>query len=100
MYIYNIGVNQFKEIIKNNQTGKLTITYKETNKTVEVLYNAEDKSLYLNRNEVLLETLKWNYGSVRYYFKCPHCGKRAYKLYSRNLDVFVCCKCSTAKKQH
>ena len=57
---------------------------------IRLQYNSIDKFVY----NVFLTSTKVNYGGIRYWFCCPECGKRVWKLYwALGSKYFLCRTC-------
>ena len=66
---------------------------------LSVTYTLEDGST----TSVELETTRPNFGGTRYWFRCPHCGRRKRKLYAYSEpgnfpNGRVCCNSGTGNQ--
>lgn len=63
----------------------LQVRYTNTNRETEEKTNFDYK--------ILLEKTPCNYGGVRFWFLCPHCGRRMRKLHLYGVRKFLCRVC-------
>ena len=78
----------------NPETAKSSINFKlnttTSNKYLEIGYMCNDDTM---KYPTPLEMTRPNYGGVRWWFRCPRCGKRCSALYIKS-KYFWCRKCN------
>jgi ribosomal protein L37AE/L43A len=98
-YIY-ININQWREKGKWKYTGGYCSWSRHGNKIASINYTINVEGINLtwsNRQgetitqKINLITTKQKFGNERYYFQCPKCGRKAFKLYAGS--YFYCRYC-------
>lgn len=75
-----------------NHNGNTEGTVSSEGKNYKIVYSETDKALEFNSNRIGLETTPCNYGGVRYWLLCPHCGDSKTGLYIDNGSL-ICRQC-------
>jgi len=89
---YNIKISDFhKHAKKGTKTFGGTLTF--ANNPIKFIYSETRKKLILNEKwSVHLTTTPCNFGGVRYWFICPHCGETKAVLLFNN-TMLACRQC-------
>ena len=96
-----LSIKGMKEIIQDNPD-KLAIAKWENGNQIGLIYKSESEEILISyqikSNNLSVKTYisiikqPCNYGDSRYYFACPDCWKKVYKLYKPHTDNYFACR--------
>jgi hypothetical protein len=93
----SVHISAFTKYLKENEEVNLSVNAKDGKRKLgEVTIDPFQSCIFLEygsiSDEVHYDTTPCNFGGVRYWFVCPHCDKRAGKLFGGRRGL-ACRKC-------